>query len=76
MRPDQQRAYFRRAYQTIVDDAPAVFLYEGAGIGGGHRRIEFPTFRADGWWVTLADWSIASGQRIARDNVGLRSPGN
>jgi peptide/nickel transport system substrate-binding protein len=76
MNPDRQRGYFRRAYQTIIDDAPAVFLYEGAGVAGGHERIQFPPFRADGWWVTLADWSIAPGGRIARDNVGLRTSGN
>ena len=71
----RQREYFRRAYQTILDDAPAIFLYEGAGLAGAHRRISFTPFRADGWWVDMAEWSIAPGERIARDNVGLRSPG-
>lgn len=73
--PSRRRAYFRRAYQMIIDDVPAVFLYEGAGIAGAHSRIRFTPFLADGWWVKLADWTIPPGERIARDNAGLRSPG-
>ena len=66
-----EREYFRRAYQTIVNDAPAVWLYEPKLMAGVHKRLELPNRRADAWWAGLAEWSVPASQRIARDNLGL-----
>ncbi|MFN2398383.1 MAG: peptide ABC transporter substrate-binding protein [Gemmatimonadaceae bacterium] len=71
MDPAKSKAYFRRAYETIIADAPAIWLYEPVLIAGLHRRIRPAAVRADGWWGGLARWSIPTGERIARDNVGL-----
>jgi peptide/nickel transport system substrate-binding protein len=70
--PKRSRAHWLRAFQTIVDDAPAIWLYEQKLIAGAHRRIELTNLRADGWSAGLADWTIPLTQRISRDRVGLR----
>jgi peptide/nickel transport system substrate-binding protein len=66
------RQYYHRAYQTLVDDAPAVWLYDPLTVGGLHKRIHPEGLRADGWWPNLADWWIAPNERIDRDRIGLR----
>ena len=69
--PARRQAHWTTAYQTIVDDAPAVWLYEPRLVAGAHRRLNVVGVRADGWWHGVADWSIARGQRIARDRSGI-----
>jgi peptide/nickel transport system substrate-binding protein len=69
--PARAKAYFRRAYQTIVDDAPAVWLFEPRNMAGYHRRLHLTGFRADAWWAGLPDWSIPAAERIDRDRIGL-----
>ena len=66
------RPHWLRAYQTIVDDAPAVWLFEPRLVAGVHRRVRVVDLRADGWWTRLGDWSIPDRERIRRDRVGLR----
>lgn len=69
MNPDERRARFTRAYQTIIDDAPAIWLAEPKSVIAIQSRIQTPPLRSDAWWSSLADWSVAAGQRIARDTV-------
>ncbi len=66
------RPHWLRAYQTIVDDAPAIWLFEPRLVAGAHRRLHVVGLRADGWWTRLGDWSIPPRERIGRDRVGLR----
>jgi peptide/nickel transport system substrate-binding protein len=70
--PERSRAEWLRAYQTIVDDAPAIWLFEPRTVAGAHRRIRLQGLRADGWWAELDAWSIPLGERIGRDRVGVR----
>lgn len=70
--PARAREYLRRAYQTILDDAPAVWLYEPVLMAGKHRRLRTPDMRVDAWWVGLPEWSIPANERIERDRIGLR----
>jgi peptide/nickel transport system substrate-binding protein len=72
-RPTDAPAYFRKAYQVFVDDAPAVLLYEPRLVAGASKRIKLVEMRPDAWWAGLADWSIPGDQRIDRDRVGLRT---
>lgn len=67
------RPLFTQAYQTIIDDAPAVWLFEPDNVVGVQRRIHLAPLRADAWWAHLADWSVADGERIERDRIGLRT---
>lgn len=66
------RQYYHRAVQTLVDDAPAAWLYDVLTIAGIHKRIRPAPMRADAWWANLADWSIPANERIERDRIGLR----
>jgi peptide/nickel transport system substrate-binding protein len=63
-------AHYTRAYQTIIDDAPAVWLYEPKTVIGLHRRIVTQGMIPGAWWAGGADWSIPSAARIARDRAG------
>lgn len=74
--PAASRQLYRRAYETILADAPAVWLYELRNVAGAHRRIQTPAFRADAWWAGMADWSIKPEERIDRDRIGLRTSTN
>jgi hypothetical protein len=56
----------------LVDDAPAVFLYDNLTVAGVHKRLRPVDMRASAWWFGLADWSIPPGERIERDRIGLR----
>jgi peptide/nickel transport system substrate-binding protein len=59
------------AYQRIIDDVPAVFLYTYATTAALNRRIDPAPFPLDGWWGNLAEWSIPADKRIDRDRIGL-----
>jgi peptide/nickel transport system substrate-binding protein len=67
----QARALYHRAYQTFVDDEPAVLLYEPDLVAGASKRIHLANLRPDAWWAGIRDWSIPADQRIARDRLGL-----
>jgi ABC-type oligopeptide transport system substrate-binding subunit len=65
------RRHLRAAFQRIMNDVPAVWLYESATVAALHRRVEPAPFGRDGWWGNLAEWSIPADKRIDRDRVGL-----
>jgi peptide/nickel transport system substrate-binding protein len=66
------RAYSRRAFEIIIEDAPGIWLYEPPNVAGIHKRIRTTTMRADGFWSGMADWWIPAAERNARDRIGLR----
>jgi len=70
--PARTRAYARRAFEIINEDAPGIWLYEPATVAGIQKRIHPTHMRADGWWSGLADWWIPASERTARDRIGLR----
>lgn len=70
--PARTRAYARRAFETIIEDAPGIWLYEPPTIAGIHRRIHTTPMRADAYWSGMADWWIPASERTARDRIGLR----
>ena len=65
------RSFATKAYQAIIDDVPAVWLYDLSSVAAVNRRIVTQPLRADGWWAHLADWSIPADKRIDRDRIGL-----
>lgn len=67
------KAAASRAYQAIIDDVPAVFLYDILFVAAVNRRIEVVPPRSDGWWTHLADWSVPPDKRTERDRIGLGS---
>lgn len=70
--PARARAYARRAAETMIEDAPGIWLYQTPTIAGLADRIRTTTMRADEYWSGMADWWIPADQRTARDRIGLR----
>ena len=70
--PARTRAYARRAFEIIIEDAPGIWLYEPPTVAGVHKRIRTTAMRADGYWSGMADWWIPAAERTARDRIGLR----
>ena len=65
------KCYTSRAFKTIINDAPAIFLYDLQVGYGVSRRITVAPMRTDEWWANLADWSIPLDKRLDRDRIGL-----
>jgi peptide/nickel transport system substrate-binding protein len=68
------RAHYRAAYQTIVDDAPAIWLYEPPVEAGASARLRLGVMRADAWWMGIPGWTIAPDKRLPRDAAPAVSP--
>lgn len=69
--PAANHRYWARAFQQIVNDAPAVWLVEQRAPVALHTRFIVPPLRADGWYADLADWQVDPTRRIDRDRIGL-----
>ncbi len=59
------------AMQTIVDDAPGIWLVEELSPAGMSTRIEPGVLPSIGWWHGLPEWQIPPERRIERDRIGL-----
>ncbi len=69
--PAVMKARAASAMRLIVQDVPAIWLYDVEYVDGINRRITIAPMRADEWWAHLADWMIPADKRIARDKIGL-----
>jgi len=67
--PVKRKAYFSKAYETIIQDAPAIWLAEPVQTVGYHSRIQLATLRPDAWWIHIPEWWIPGDKRIPRDNA-------
>ena len=67
----RSRATFRRAYQMMIDDAPAIWLYEPRPYHIVHKRVRLEGMRADGWFYGIEKFWIPENERIPRDRIGL-----
>jgi peptide/nickel transport system substrate-binding protein len=72
--PAKSKAYVSSAFRQIMDDAPAIWLYDLFYTDAVHRRINVTGMRSDEWWANLADWTIPADKRIDRDRIGLTPP--
>jgi peptide/nickel transport system substrate-binding protein len=70
--PARAKEMYRRAYRMIIDDAPAVWLYEAVNRAVVHTRIEPVLGSSDYWWRDMRLWSIPPDKRIDRDRIGVR----
>jgi peptide/nickel transport system substrate-binding protein len=68
----RRRQKFNRAFEILVADAPAIWLYEFERTMGLNQRVRPVGVRADYWWAHLDDWQIPPSERIERDRIGLR----
>lgn len=65
--PEAAAPHFRRAYQLIVDDAAAIWLYEPTDVHAIHARLITPPWRAEAWWRTIPFWRVDPAKRLPRD---------
>ncbi|HEV7838972.1 MAG TPA: peptide ABC transporter substrate-binding protein, partial [Gemmatimonadaceae bacterium] len=65
--PGERKAYFTKAYETIIQDAPAIWIAEQRQMVGYHARLQLAPLRPDAWWAHIAEWSIPPDKRIPRD---------
>ena len=66
------RPHAKQAFETLVADVPAVWLYETRTATLMHKRIRPVHIVSTAWWAGIADWSIPPAERLPRDRVGLR----
>jgi peptide/nickel transport system substrate-binding protein len=59
--PQAAIAQYRRAYATLIDDAPGIWMYELPSIAGMSVNVHPAPMRADLWFAHLADWTIGDG---------------
>jgi peptide/nickel transport system substrate-binding protein len=64
-----RKAFFTKAYETIIQDAPAIWLAEPIPTVGYHSRLELAPLRSDAYWAHIPDWWIPADKRIPRDNA-------
>lgn len=67
------RLLFSRAFQTLISDAPAIWLFEPRNMVGVQKRIHMAPLRADAWWAHLADWYVPADEQIDRDRAALEA---
>jgi len=53
------RSATSHAWRTLVDDAPAIWLYDLERVAAVRRCIRPTGVRADAWWSALSDWTVA-----------------
>ncbi|MBC8086378.1 MAG: peptide ABC transporter substrate-binding protein [Phycisphaerae bacterium] len=58
----QRRGLYQRAYQLIVDDAAAIWLYEPRNFAAINARVSPVGMRADAWWAELPDWTVTAAR--------------
>ena len=63
------RATWHRAIRTLVEDAPAVFLYAPSAPMALHTRFDQVTVNPDSYWSSLWRWRIRRGQELPRDRT-------
>ncbi len=64
-------AQYRRAYATLIADAPAIWLYEAPAVAGMSINVHPAPTRADMWFVHLADWTIGDVPAPTSASVAL-----
>lgn len=67
--PAKRKSYFTTAYETIIQDAPAIWLAEPIPTVGYHSRLQLAPLRPDAWWAHITEWRIPVDKRIPRDNA-------
>jgi peptide/nickel transport system substrate-binding protein len=62
MNPTRSAGLYRRGYRILVEDAPAIWLYELRNAQGVSKRIHPVGIRPDAWWANLAEWTVETGR--------------
>src|SRR5881296_213422 len=68
-RRDAAKALWRRAIETLNQDAPAVFLYAPDNMAAVNRRVTGVVIRPDDYWALVRTWRIPADQLTDRDRA-------
>jgi peptide/nickel transport system substrate-binding protein len=60
---DSARAQYKTAYQTLLHDAPAIWLFEPAVFALVNKRLDVGTLRPDAWWSGIPNWRVSGDAR-------------
>ncbi|HYT69940.1 MAG TPA: ABC transporter substrate-binding protein [Gemmatimonadales bacterium] len=66
---DEAKRQWRRALETLNQDAPAVFLFAPDNVAAVHRRVAGVTIRPDSYWALVRLWRIPADQLTERDRM-------
>jgi peptide/nickel transport system substrate-binding protein len=58
---DSARAQYRLAYQTLLDEAAALWIYEVRVYALANTRLDTGTLRPDAWWTSIPSWRVNGG---------------
>ncbi len=72
--PRAARAHYIAAARLMIDDAPAIWLYEVRSVAAFHSRVRPAGIRPDAWWAHLDEWSIDPAHMKPRDRLGVAGP--
>jgi peptide/nickel transport system substrate-binding protein len=61
--PAVRKSYFTKAYETIIQDAPAIWLAELTPAVGYNSRVHPAPMRSDAWWAHIPDWWVSASQK-------------
>jgi peptide/nickel transport system substrate-binding protein len=61
--PAAAKSFFTKAYETIIQDAPAIWLAEPRPTVGYNARVHLAPLRSDAWWAHIPDWWVSPGQK-------------
>ncbi|HEV7593957.1 MAG TPA: peptide ABC transporter substrate-binding protein [Gemmatimonadaceae bacterium] len=61
--PAKSKSYFTSAYDTIIQDAPAIWLAEPRPTVGYNARVHPAPMRSDAWWAHIPDWWVSASQK-------------
>jgi len=61
--PARGKSYFTKAYDTIIQDAPAIWLAEPRPTVGYNARLHPAPMRSDAWWAHIPDWWVSASPK-------------
>src|SRR5213082_753769 len=68
-RRDAAKRVWRRAIETLNQDAPAIFLYAPDNVAAVNRRVTDVVIRPDEYWALVRTWRIPADQLTDRDRA-------
>jgi len=68
-RHDAAKRLWRRAVETLNQDAPAIFLYATDNVAAVNRRVTDVVIRPDAYWALVRTWRIPADQLTDRDRA-------
>lgn len=68
------KAYLRRAFQTAIDDPPAIWLYEPRLPAAANARLAIGSLPPDAWWQSVRTWDVTGPPRRRPSGAPTTSP--